>query len=182
MKAYIFLAEGFEEAEAMIPVDILRRADIEIDTVSVTGEKIVTSSHRVPVVADKLFSEITVKADDYLILPGGMPGTTHLMAHEGLNLLIKKHYDAGNEVAAICAAPSVLGKLGILEGKEAIVFPGFEHNLLGATISTKSVVKSDNVITGKGMGVAIPFALKIVETIKGKETADKVKNAIVFEG
>lgn len=182
MKAYIFLAEGFEEGEAIIPVDILRRANIEIDTVSVTGEKIVTSSHKVPVIADKLFSEITVEADDYLILPGGLPGTTNLMEHKELNELLKKHYDAGNEVAAICAAPSVLGKLGILEGKEAIVYPGFENNLLGATISKKSVVKADNIITARGVGVAIPFALKIVETIKGKETADKVKNAIVFEG
>lgn len=181
MKAYIFLAEGFEEIEAIAPIDILRRAEIEVVTVSISEHSKVTGAHNIPVFADKLFSEIPVEADDYLILPGGMPGTAHLMAHEGLNALVKKQYDSGKPMAAICAAPSLLGKLGLLKGKEAISYPGFEENLLGAKISDKTVVQSGNIITAKAPGVAIPFALKIVETLKGKEVADKVAGEIYFE-
>ncbi|VBB48228.1 DJ-1 family protein [uncultured Paludibacter sp.] len=180
MKAYIFLADGFEEIEAITPMDVLRRAEIKVVTVSISNNKVVTGAHNIPVMADKLFTEINVSGDDYLILPGGIPGTANLMAHEGLNKLVKKQYDAGKEVAAICAAPSLLGKLGILEGKEAISYPGFEKNLIGAKISDKTVVKSENIITAKGPGVAIAFALKIVETIKGKTVADNVANGMCF--
>lgn len=181
MKAYIFLANGFEEIEAIAPIDILRRAGIEIETVSISNQKKVTGAHNIPIVADKLFSEINVAVDDFLILPGGMPGTSNLMAHKELNELLKKQHDAGKNIAAICAAPSLLGKLGILEGKEAISYPGFEKNLLGAKISDKTVVKSGNIITGKGPGVAISFALKIVEIIRGKNMAKEVATALCFE-
>ena len=181
MRAYIFLAEGFEEIEAITPIDVLRRADVEVVTVSISNNKMVTGAHNISVESDKLFSEIEVSADDYLILPGGMPGTANLMAHEELNKLVKKQYDSGKEIAAICAAPSLLGKLGILEGKEAISYPGFEKNLVGATISEKTVVKSDNIITAKGPGVAILFALKIVETIKGKDVANDVAQKMCFQ-
>lgn len=180
MKAYIFLAEGFEEIEAITPIDVLRRAEIETVTVSISNNKIVTGAHNISVESDMLFSEIEVCDDDYLILPGGMPGTANLIAHEELNMLVKTHCDKEKEIAAICAAPSLLGKLGILEGKEAISYPGFEKNLLGAKISEKTVVKSDNIITAKGPGVAISFALKIVETIKGKDVADDVALKMCF--
>ncbi|MGC3978315.1 MAG: DJ-1/PfpI family protein [Paludibacteraceae bacterium] len=181
MKALIFLADGFEEIEAITPIDILRRAGIDVVTISITDSKIVTGAHHIDVIADMFFSEAKIEDKDYLILPGGMPGTSNLMAHEELNKLVKKQVDNGKEIAAICAAPSLLGKLGLLEGKEAIVYPGFEKNLTGARISNRSVVKCDNIITAKGLGVAIPFALKIVETIKGRAIADKVKDALCLE-
>lgn len=181
MKAYIFLAEGFEEIEAITPIDILRRADIETITVSVSDNKLVTGGRNITLIADCLFAEISIENTDYIILPGGMPGTDNLMAHEGLNKVIKKHYDAGSELAAICAAPSVFGKLGLLEGKEAISYPGYEKNLTGAKLSTHTVVKAENIITAKGIGVAIPFALRIVETVKGKKLADKIAHDICFE-
>lgn len=178
MKAYIFLAEGFEEIEAIAPLDILRRAEIETITVSITSVATVNGAHCIPIVADTLFSEIQIADDDFLILPGGMPGTTHLMEHTQLNQLVKLHTEKGNAIAAICAAPSLLGKLNLLHGIEAISYPGFEQNLIGAIISEQSVVKSNNIITGKGPGVAISFALKLVETIKGKDVADRIASQI----
>lgn len=180
MKALIFLAEGFEEMEAITPLDILRRAGIETLTISISNKKEVIGAHQIKIIADKIIDEISVVENDYLILPGGMPGTSNLMAHEGLNTLIKKHYEAGKEVAAICAAPSLFGKLGLLQGKEAISYPRTEKNLVGAKISEKNVVKSQNILTAKGPGVAIAFALKIVETIKGKIVADKIAMDLCF--
>ena len=181
MKAYIFLAEGFEEIEAITPVDILRRANIDTVTVSTSTDKMVKGAHGITVEADKLFSEIKFSSEDYLILPGGMPGTTNLMTHEGLNNLIKSHYNAGSRVAAICAAPSLLGKLGVLNGREAIVYPGYEKNLIGAKISEKTIVESDNVLTAKGLGVAIDFSLKIVEIIKDKAVANSIATSICYQ-
>lgn len=181
MKAYIFLAEGFEEIEAVTPIDILRRASIETITVSISASNAVTGAHGISFIADKLFHQIVVANEDYLILPGGMPGTANLMAHSGLNELIQKQYNNNQQMAAICAAPSFFGKLGFLEGKEAISYPGFEKNLIGAIISEKNVVKADNIITAKALGVSIPFSLQIVETIKGKAIADKIAAEICFE-
>lgn len=181
MKAYIFLAQGFEEIEAVTPIDILRRAAIETVTVSITETNIVTGAHNISIITDKLFHEIVVTSEDYLILPGGMPGTANLMAHEELTNLIKNQYEENGQLAAICAAPSFFGKLGFLQGKEAISYPGFEKNLIGANISTKTVVKSGNILTAKALGVAISFSLNIVENIKGKETADKIANDICVD-
>jgi 4-methyl-5(b-hydroxyethyl)-thiazole monophosphate biosynthesis len=178
MKAYLFLAEGFEEIEAITPIDILRRADIEVTTVSILSHKEVCGAHGIKVMADILFDDTDYSDNDLLILPGGMPGTKNLDAHPGLKKLLKKQAEQGKFISAICAAPSVLGKMGLLEGKEAICYPSFESQLLGATISTEKVVTSGNIITAMGAGVAIPFALKLVEILKGKAVADKIEKAI----
>ena len=179
-KVFIFLADGFEEIEAIAPIDILRRAELDVVTVSISDSKTVTGAHGIKVEADQLFTETTFGENDYYVLPGGYDGMLNLSAHQGVNELLKKQHNAGKKLAAICASPSVLGKLGILEGKEAICYPGFEGKLTGATISKKSVVEDGNVITGKGPGVAVQFALKIVESLKGKETASQVSDSLML--
>ena len=179
-KVFIFLADGFEEIEAIAPIDILRRAELDVITVSISDSKTVTGAHGIKVEADQLFTETTFGENDYYVLPGGYDGMLNLSAHQGVNELLKKQHSEGKKLAAICASPSVLGKLGILEGKEAICYPGFEGKLTGATISKKSVVEDGNVITGKGPGVAVQFALKIVESLKGKETASQVSDSLML--
>ncbi|HEY6913435.1 MAG TPA: DJ-1 family glyoxalase III [Paludibacter sp.] len=178
MKAYFFLANGFEEIEAIAPIDIFRRANIEVITVSISDNKEVAGAHGVSVLADNLFSEIDFNGDFLIFLPGGMPGTKNLDAHEGLKNLINTQVKAGKPIAAICAAPSILGKMGLLEGKEAICYPGFENQLLGAKISEKKIVKSGTISMAKGAGVTIQFALKLVEDLKGKAEADRITNSI----
>lgn len=178
MKVFIFLADGFEEIEAIAPIDIFRRADIDVTTVSISKEKQVRGSHNIAVQADSLFAETDFSTNDLLYLPGGMPGTRNLDAHEGLKKLLLKQDEDNKRIAAICAAPSILGKLGLLTGKEAICFPGFENQLAGAIISKEKIVKSGKIITAKGAGVAIQFALKLVEELKGKTIAEKIAIAI----
>ena len=178
MKAYVFLAEGFEEIEAITPIDILRRADIEVTTVSVLSHKEVCGAHGITVVADVLFDQTDYSDNDLLLLPGGMPGTKNLDAHQGLKHLLRKQAEQGKYLAAICAAPSILGGMGLLQGKEAICYPSFEPKLLGATLSADKVVQSGTIITAMGAGVAVQFALKLVEVMKGKATADKISKAI----
>lgn len=178
MTVLLFLAEGFEEIEAVAPIDIFRRADVKVTTVSVASDKIVTGAHGIAIVADKLFEEIDLSGENLLFLPGGMPGTTNLDKHEGLRNLILSHAENGKSIAAICAAPSILGKLDLLKGKEAICYPGFEGQLSGAEISESAVVKSGSIYTAKAAGVAIDFALRIVEDIKGVEVAQKIAKAI----
>jgi 4-methyl-5(b-hydroxyethyl)-thiazole monophosphate biosynthesis len=178
MKAYIFLANGFEEIEAIAPIDIFRRANIEVITVSISDSKEVTGAHGVPILADSLFSEIDFNSDYLIFLPGGMPGTKNLDEHIGLKNLINMQVKAGKPIAAICAAPSILGKMGLLEGKEAICYPGFENQLLGAKISENKIAKSGTISTAKGAGIAIQFALKLVEEVKGKAEADRIANSI----
>ena len=179
-KIVVFLANGFEEIEAIAPIDILRRAELDVVTVSISDSKTVTGAHGIKVEADQLFTETTFGENDYYVLPGGYDGMLNLSAHQGVNELLKKQHSEGKKLAAICASPSVLGKLGILEGKEAICYPGFEGKLTGAVISKKSVVEDGNVITGKGPGVAVQFALKIVESLKGKETASQVSDSLML--
>lgn len=180
MKVFLFLAEGFEEIEAVVPMDIFRRAGMELTTVSITDELIVKGAHGVAVMADTLFSKLRFDGDFLLFLPGGMPGTTHLEKHAGLKSLIDMQAKKGSPIAAICAAPSILGKMGILNGREAICYPGFENLLEAARISDKSVVKSGNIYTAKGPGVALQFALKIVAELKGASVADEVANALMM--
>jgi 4-methyl-5(b-hydroxyethyl)-thiazole monophosphate biosynthesis len=181
MKVYLFLAEGFEEIEAIAPIDIFRRADIEVITVSVKNELAVTGAHGVTVLADKLFADVDFSGNDLLFLPGGLPGTTNLDKHEGLRKLIKNQVLSGEKIAAICAAPSILGKMELLKGQEAICYPGFENLLIDARISDKKIVKSGNVYTAKAAGVAIQFALKLVEELKGKEVAENISKAIFLD-
>lgn len=178
MKVFIFLADGFEEIEAIAPIDIFRRADIDVTTISVSNQKLVRGAHNITVQADKLFSEVDFSINDLLYLPGGMPGTSNLDNHAGLKELLLKQDGENKKIAAICAAPSILGKLGLLNGKEAICFPGFENQLAGAILSKDKIVKSGQISTAKAAGVAIPFALKLVEELKGKMLADKIEASI----
>jgi len=178
MLAYLFLANGFEEIEAIAPIDILRRANINIQTVSISNTKEVTGAHGIIIHADLLFTEAHFSINEMLILPGGMPGTKNLDAHQGLKKILSEQSEKGGKIAAICAAPSILGKMGLLKGKEAICYPGFEEALSGVVISRSLVVKSGNIITAKGAGVAAEFALKIVEELKGKSESEKIASAI----
>jgi len=178
MKVYVFLADGFEEIEAIAAIDIFRRADIEVTTISVMEEKLVCGAHKIMVLADRMFHEADFSDNDLLYLPGGMPGTKNLDDHKGLRNLILKQSQENKKIAAICAAPSILGKLGLLNGKEAICFPGFEDQLEGAIISNEKMVQSGIYSTAKGAGVAIGFALKLVEELKGKSSADRISASI----
>lgn len=179
-KVYIFLAEGFEEVEALMPVDILRRAGIAIDMVSITGRRQVEGSHGIKIEADKLYEEIEPEKADMLVLPGGMPGTKNLAAHEGLCSWLKKFHAEGKFLAAICAAPSVLGANGILEGKQAVCFPGFEKELIGAKVVSAPVAVDGNIVTGKGPGAAAEFSLAIAELLAGREKEQEIKEAMCF--
>ncbi len=179
-KVFLFLAEGFEEIEAITPIDILRRAEIPTITVSITDKKEVVGAHGITVIADQLFDETNFTENYFLILPGGLNGMLNLKSHHQLAELLKKQNQQHNKVGAICAAPSILGELELLNNREAICYPGFEQNLKGAKISSSSVVTDENITTAKGAGVAIDFALKIVEIIKGKQKAEKIANAIIY--
>lgn len=179
-KVYLFLAQGFELIEGFTVVDILRRAGVDVVTVSITGEKMVMSSHNVEVKADQLFEETKFSDAMMYVLPGGMPGTTNLYAHKGLQQLLLEANDKDIKLAAICAAPSVFGLNHLLEGKEATCYPGFEEKLLNAKVSTKSVVVDGNMVTGKGMGVSIPFALQIVKMLVSKEKAEEIRQSIEY--
>lgn len=177
---YIFIADGFEEIEGLTVVDLLRRAGLDIKMVSVTGQKQITGSHNIKVETDELFGESDYSKADMLVLPGGMPGTRHLAGHRGLVTLLKQFHREERNIAAICAAPSVLGMNGILQGKRATCFPGFEDKLEGAVVTGSKTVVDGNIITGKGMGTAIDFSLAVIEKLKGRETADKIAAAILY--
>ena len=177
-KAYIFLADGFEEIEGLTVVDILRRAGVEIQMVSIMGRKELTGSHGIPVVADAVFEEVDFSDGTLFVLPGGMPGTLNLKADRVVNEFIDRAYDDGKYLAAICAAPSILGEKRILNGCEAICFPGFEDSLSGAKISGKSVVRDGNIITAKGMGVALEFGLELVSVFCGDEKAMELRASV----
>lgn len=174
---YLFLANGFETIEALAVVDMLRRAKIDVKTVGVTG-KIVTSSHKIDVTADIEIDEFDVKDADAVVLPGGMPGTLNLEADKTVQGAIDYCVENKKYVCAICAAPSILGHKGLLKGKEAICFPGFENDLTGAILSDKYVVTDGLIITARGAGVAVDFGLEIVKALKGEETAENVRKTI----
>jgi 4-methyl-5(b-hydroxyethyl)-thiazole monophosphate biosynthesis len=180
LKVCVFLADGFEEIEGLTVVDLLRRAEIEATMVSITGKLEVTSAHQIKVVADVLFDECTYHDVDMLVLPGGMPGTRHLSAHEGLVSLLKEFNDKNKYLAAICAAPSVLGENGILKGRCVTSYPGFEDKLIGATYTGNKVEIASNILTSKGMGTSIDFALCIITLLKGEETANQIGKAIQY--
>jgi len=178
MKVFIFLADGFEELEAIAPIDIFRRAGFEVTVISISNEKAVRGAHNITVMADSLFTEADYSVNDLIYLPGGMPGTKNLGEHAGLKNLLLKQASENKKIAAICAAPSILGQLGLLKGKESICFPGFEDQLTGATLSKEKMVESGNISTARGAGVAIQFALKLVEELKGKNLAEQLATQI----
>lgn len=181
-QAYIFLAPGYEEVEMLTVVDMVRRAKIEIDMVSITDQKEVTSSHNVTVTADKLFSEIDFAEAQMLVLPGGMPGTTNLGAFEPLCRQLQVFAaDDDKWVAAVCAAPTVLGQLGILDGRKATCYPSFADKIACGEYLEQPVVRDGHVITSRGMGTCIEFAGEIITALKDRETADQVKTAIIYQ-
>lgn len=174
---YLFLAEGFEIIEALAPVDMLRRGKIDVKTVGVTG-KTVKSSCGVEVTADLEIGDLDFSDAEAVILPGGLPGTINLENNETVQKAIDFASNNGKLVCAICAAPSILGHKGLLEGKEAIAFPGFDKELRGAKISDKYVVVDGNFITARGAGVATEFGLEIVKQLKGEELSENIRNTI----
>ena len=178
-KVYVFLAEGFEEIEGLTVVDLLRRAKIETEMVSIMDTKQVTGSHGIEVTADSMFADNDYADAEILVLPGGMPGTLNLGNHEGLCELLKKQYDAEKKIAAICAAPSVFGQLGFLNGRIATCYPGFEIKLEGAIVLATKVAVDGHVTTSRGMGTAIDFSLKLIEQLIGLETAMEISEGIL---
>lgn len=178
---YMFLAEGFEEIEALCPLDLMRRANIEVKTVAVGGGDFVTGSHGISVKADMKDFEFDDAKPEMVILPGGLPGTTNLEASDVVSKAIDDALENDAYVCAICAAPSVLGKRGILRGKEAICYPGFEKYLEGAVISKKRVVRDGKIITGAGMGVALDFGLEIVSVFCGEEKAKELRHGVIAD-
>ncbi len=179
-KVYVFLAEGFEEIEGLTVVDLLRRAKIETEMVSIMEKKHVTGSHGIVVTADSMFADNDYSDAEILVLPGGMPGTLNLGNHEGLCELLKKHYGEDKKIAAICAAPSVFGQLGFLNGRIATCYPGFESKLEGAIVCATKVAVDGNVTTAKGMGAAIDFALNLIEQLISKEKAMEISEGIIY--
>lgn len=177
-KVIVFMADGMEETECLTAVDILRRGGVTVDTVSVSDDIYVTSSHNVTVRADYLFSKADFNSCDMLFLPGGMPGVTNLGRHNGLCALLKEYAAAGKRIAAVCAAPSLLGELGLLKGKSATCYPGFEDKLKGAVYTNADVVTDGNITTGRGLGYSIDLAIEMLSLLKGKAPAEKVSAAI----
>lgn len=175
---YVFLAKGFEEIEALTTVDFLRRAELEVYTVGI-GSKIIAGSHNIPVFCDLDESEAVCDDKlDAIILPGGMPGTLNLEANKTVNKFIDYCAENNKLICAICAAPSILGHKGLLKGKTATCFPGFEKELDGANVSSDYACCDGNIITGKGMGSAISFSQKITEQLINKEKAAKIKESL----
>lgn len=180
MRLAIMMADGCEEIEGLTVVDLVRRAGMEIDMVSVNGKDSFTGSHGIEIKADLKLESADMDSYDGVILPGGMPGTRNLAAHTGVCDAVKKANATGKLIAAICAAPSVFGGLGLLEGKKATSYPGFEEEMPGCTYLTDKVVVDGNIITSRGMGTAIDFSLAIIEYCIDKATADKLSKGIIF--
>jgi protein deglycase len=180
-KAFVHFAEGFEEIEALTIVDVLRRAGIQTQMISVTGDLVVTGAHAIKINTDLLFEKTDYSEAEILILPGGMPGSKNLNSHKGLKDKLLEFNRAGKKIAAICAAPLVLGGLKILDGKDAVCFPGFEDLLIGASLKYDPAIKSENIITGRGPGAALEFSLLIVQEILGKSEADNLARAMLVQ-
>ena len=178
---FVFLAEGFEEIEALTPVDVLRRAGLSVQTVSIMDEQAVKGAHGVPVLADVMFADVNPEDAEMILLPGGLPGATNLDAHDGLSRMILDFTKAKKPLAAICAAPLVFGNRGLLEGKKATCYPGFETYLQGAEYTGALVEKDDNFITGKGPGAAMEFAFSIVEKYCGIDKVNELKQGMMIQ-
>ena len=180
-KVYIFLADGFEDIEGLTVVDLMRRAGIDITTVSIKNTKQIVTSHKITMLTDTTFGETDFTDADMLVLPGGMPGTLHLEACDGLMEQLDRFYSAGKWVAAICAAPQIFGHRGYLKGRKATSFPSMEKELDGAFVTHGAAEVDGNVITGRGMGCAIDFALKIIGCLISEEEAAAQAERIVYE-
>lgn len=179
-KICVFTADGFEEIEGLTVVDLLRRAGAEVLMVSVGDELTVKGAHNIELKADVLFDETCYEDADVLVLPGGMPGTLNLRNHEKLCVLLKEFAAKDKKIAAICAAPMILGELGLLKGKKATCYPGFEDKLIEAEVCTDRVVRDGNITTSRGLGTAIPFALELISQLYGKEKAEEIKKSVIY--
>lgn len=178
---YAFLADGMEEVEALMVIDLLRRTKkLNVVTVSIKDEMLVESSHNIKLYADKNIDEINFDEGDCIFLPGGMPGTINLGVCEKLTEQIVKYNEEGKVLSAICAAPSVLGHLGVLQGKNATCYPGFEDKLEGANCGG-GVVTDGNVVTGKGLGVALEMGLELITVLVDKETSEEIAAQIQYK-
>jgi 4-methyl-5(b-hydroxyethyl)-thiazole monophosphate biosynthesis len=183
-KVYVFLADGFEDVEALIPVDIWRRGGLDVVTVSITDFPLVQSAHGVNIEADVMFEQADFTDADLLFLPGGMPGATNLYEHKGVCKAVVDQATAGKKVAAICASPGVVfAPLGILEGKKTTCYPGFDKALAenGATYTADLFTVDGNVTTGEGPAAAFPFAYELLAQLKDKQTADQIAEGMRFK-
>jgi len=181
-KVYVFLADGFEEVEALIPIDVLRRGGVEVITVSTTEFPLVESAHGVNIEADIQFEQSDYQDADLLMLPGGMPGASNLYDHEGVCKVVCDQAAAGKKVAAICAAPAVvLAPLGLLEGKKTTCYPGFEKVLEGATYTGDLVTVDGNITTAEGPAAAFPYAYELLSQLVDKATSDQIAEGMRFK-
>ncbi len=179
-KIAVMLADGFEEIEGLTVVDICRRCGIDVVTVSIKNDKNIMGSHNIPVIADEIMENINFDLIDMIVLPGGKAGTDNLEACEPLLKKIDEFVRDDKYVAAICAAPRILGHRGLLNGRVACSYPTFESHLEGAIVSHNSAEQSDKIITGRGMGTSIDFALKIAEQFVEKDKVEDVAVGIVY--
>lgn len=180
-RIYILLAAGFEEVEALTPADVLRRAGYEVFLVSTTGAPNVKGAHDIVVKTDVFMDDVDVESATLLLLPGGIPGATNLLANERVKNLVTQFYNRDKWLAAICAGPMILGEMNLLKGKKATCYPGFEKHLFGATSVDKPTITDGKIITGKGIGAAMAFSLEIVKNLTDEATAREMKKKMVVE-
>ena len=180
-KVYIFLADGFEDIEGLTVVDLMRRAGIQIQTVSIKAEKKITTSHGIEMFTDMTMDETDFADADMLVLPGGMPGTKYLGACEPLLKLLKDYYNKEGKIAAICAAPTVLSSLGFLKGRKATCYPSMMSQLDCGEALTDSVVVDGNITTSRGLGTALPFALSLIAQLLSEEKAKEIASSVVWQ-
>jgi 4-methyl-5(b-hydroxyethyl)-thiazole monophosphate biosynthesis len=182
MAVYVHLAEGFEEIEALTSLDLLRRADIAVESVSIMGRLNVTGVHGIEVIADIVFADADYDSCEMIVLPGGEPGANRLAEHEGLKQKLFSFANEGRRIAAICASPNlVLAPLGIIDGRKATGYPGFDDNMGKVVITEGDVVKDGNIITSRGPATAMAFALAIVEEFRGKAVRDALAKGLLYE-
>ena len=180
-KVYLFLAYGFEAVEALTAADLLRRADIEVITVSISSSNAVSGAHFIPVVADIKLDESGFEDADAIVLPGGLPGVDNLKECERLKEIIRENLEKGKYICAICAAPTMLGEMGVLEGKKATCYPGCEGALKGAEYKEDRVVVDGNIVTSRGVGTAIDFACEIIKLLEGERKSADVRKSILAD-
>ena len=179
-KVSVLLANGFEEIEALTVVDLLIRARIYVDTVSIADEYMVCGSHGITVQTEDLFEEVNFAEFDMIVLPGGLPGTTNLGSHSGVRRVVKDFAESGKYVAAICAAPTVLSDLGLLKGKRVTCYPDMEKKIQGAVLTGAPAIADGNIVTGQGAGAAVDFALELIAVLDGAEKAGEIAEAIIY--
>ena len=180
-KVIVLLGDGFEEIEGLTVVDVLRRAKIDVESVSIMTEQVITGSRNIKVVADKMFDDIDSDELDMVVLPGGIKGTDNIKAHEGVNKLLLSAKEKGLKIAAICAAPTALGKIGLLKGYKATCFPGLENELTGAECVDNIVITDGYITTSKGPATAMDFALELVKILKDENVLITVKDGLLFD-